>query len=184
MQRRTKILIAAGMVAVIFVSAYTISGQHRKATKEPQIIELTEVVETDKMSETAEETEPPELPYDEEELELLAHLINGEAGADYCSDDLKFYVGSVALNRVASEYFPNTLEAVIFQEGQYACTWDGNYDKEPSEACYEIAEELLIYGSVLPENVLFQAEFKQGDGTYCKEQNMYFCYKEKEEAKK
>jgi hypothetical protein len=86
-------------------------------------------------------------------------------------------VGSVVLNRVASEYFPDTMYEVIYQKGQYACTWDGNIEKEPNERAYKIAEDLLRNGSVLPANVIFQAEFKQGDGVYSKVQNMYFCYK-------
>lgn len=114
---------------------------------------------------------------DEKELEMLAHLIGGEAGADWCKDEMLYYVGSVVLNRMNSKDFPNTMEGVIFQKGQYACTWDGNYNRTPSERCYRIAEQLLTYGSVLPENVVFQAEFKQGSGVYEKVQNMYFCYK-------
>lgn len=112
----------------------------------------------------------------ETDVEMLAHLLNGEAGADWCSDEMVYYVGSVVLNRVNSDRFPDTLEEVIFQKGQYACTWDGNYDKTPSERCYKIAEDLLINGSVLPSNVVFQAEFEQGSGIYKKVQNMYFCY--------
>lgn len=113
----------------------------------------------------------------EKELYLLAHLINAEAGSDWCSDDLMRYVGSVALNRVAHEdaYFPDTLEEVIYQPGQYACTWDGNFYKEPVERAWIIAKELLDNGSVLPENVVFQSQFPQGSGVYIQEQNMYLC---------
>lgn len=112
----------------------------------------------------------------ENDLYILAHLINGEAGADWCSDNMMYGVGSVVLNRVSHELFPDSIEEVVFQEGQYACTWDGNYDKEPCERAWTIAELLLKNGSVLPENVIFQANFEQGDGTFLKEQNMYFCY--------
>lgn len=121
----------------------------------------------------------PSIPVDTsptDEIEMMAHLLNGEAGADYCSDEMIYYVGSVALNRVESDRFPNTLEEVINQPGQYACTWDGNYNKEPSTRCYRIAEDLLNNGSVLPSAVVFQAEFMQGSGLYVKEGNLYFCY--------
>lgn len=114
---------------------------------------------------------------DDNELEMLAHLLGGEAGADWCEDKMLYYVGSVVLNRVKSAYFPNTIKDVIFQKGQYSCTWDGNYYRTPSERCYRIAEELLTYGSLLPEDVVFQAEFEQGSGVYEKVQNMYFCYR-------
>jgi hypothetical protein len=114
-----------------------------------------------------------------DDLELLAHLINAEAGATYCSDEMRYMVGAVALNRVESEDFPDTLEEVIFQDSpclQYACITDGNFEKEPTDSCYEIAEDLLMNGSEIPNNVVYQAEFEQGSGTYKKIGNMYFCY--------
>lgn len=138
-------------------------------------VEKAEPVEDVSAEELIEVVEP--VVIDENELEMLAHLINGEAGADWCEDEMLYYVGSVVLNRMNSKDFPNTMEGVIFQKGQYACTWDGNYNRTPSERCYRIAEQLLTYGSVLPENVVFQAEFKQGSGVYEKVQNMYFCYR-------
>lgn len=165
-----------GITALIFASAYIAKQPAEKPQEIICLDNYTEVIYLDSFEE-----EPPECPYDMEELELLAHLINAEAGADWCSDDMKYYVGSVALNRVKSEDFPETLKEVIYQEGQYACIIDGNFKKEPTDACWEIAEDLLINGPALPESVVFQAEFEQGDGIYCKEQNMYFCYKEKEE---
>lgn len=111
----------------------------------------------------------------QKELYLLSHLINAEAGSDWCSDDLMRYVGSVALNRVQHEAFPDSLEEVIYQPGQYACLWDGNFEKEPSERAVRIAKELLEGGSVLPVDVVFQAEFIQGSGCYIQEQNTYLC---------
>ena len=111
----------------------------------------------------------------EKDLYLLSHLINAEAGSNWCSDDLMRYVGSVALNRVDHAAFPNTLEEVIYQPGQYACLWDGNFDKVPCERAVRIAKELLDNGSVLPANVVFQSEFPQGSGIYIQEQNTYLC---------
>ena len=111
------------------------------------------------------------------DLYILAHLINGEAGGcEWCSDAMCYYVGSVVLNRVSSDIFPDSIHDVAFQSGQYACTWDGNYDKPMLERSWTIAEDLLSNGSLLPEGVLYQANFPQGSGVYCQEQNMYFCY--------
>lgn len=115
--------------------------------------------------------------YSYDEVEMLAHLINGEAGADWCSDTTRYYVGSVVLNRVNSYEFPDTIYGVIFQSGQYACTWDGNYDRTPSQRCYEIAKDLLENGSWLPNNVVFQANFSQGSGVYDCIDGVYFCYR-------
>lgn len=144
---------------------------------EEKIVETTEttIETTEIITETEVETAPPPV-VDKYELELLAHLLVGEAGANWCTDEMIYYVGSVALNRVASKYFPDTLEGVIYAKGQYACTWDGNFNRTPLERHYRIAEDLLLNGSVLPADVVYQAEFKQGSGVYKKVQNMYFCY--------
>lgn len=115
-------------------------------------------------------------PYSEEDYELLAHLLMGEAGADWCEDEMLFMVGCVALNRVKSDSFPDTLKEVIYQKGQYQCVVDGNFDREPTDRCWEIAFELLMEGSYIPENVVYQSEFRQGSGLFMKVQNMYFCY--------
>lgn len=112
----------------------------------------------------------------EEDVELLAHVLYAEAGSDWLSDDLIYSVGSVVINRINSSYFPDNLYDVIYQENQYACVEDGNINKNPSQRCYDIAEDLLRNGSRLPENVVFQAGFTQGIGTYKVEQNVYFCY--------
>lgn len=107
------------------------------------------------------------------DLEILARIINGESGSDWCSDKMQLYVGSVFLNRVKSQHFPNTFEEVAFQQGQYSCTHPGGgYWKEPNERAYANAELLLREGSQL-EGYLFQANFEQGRDTI-KVQNMYF----------
>ena len=85
------------------------------------------------------------------------------------------------LNRVKDSRFPNTFEEVAFQKRQYACTRDGNYYRKPTDRNIVNAKYLLENGSVLPENVVFQAEFKQGKGVYKaikigKRRKMYFCY--------
>lgn len=119
-----------------------------------------------------------EVIVDDEELDMLSRLISAEAGANYCSYELMLYTGSVVLNRIEHESFPDDMKSVIYQQGQYACVNNGSFYKEPTERACQAAQELLEGGSVLPSNVVFQAQFKQGDGVYIKEQNMYFCYKE------
>ena len=99
---------------------------------------------------------------DQSKVYMLAHLIGGEAGADWCTDELQLAVGSVVLNRIASDRFPNTMEEVIFQDGQYSVTWNGAYYNEPTERTVANAKYLLINGPTIPEDVLFQANFKQG----------------------
>lgn len=145
---------------------------------EEVIEEVTEI--TQEVTESTEHNEVVNVGYPgiitEEDIDLLAHLLYAEAGSSWIADETLYYVGSVVLNRVNSKYFPDTLYDVIYQKGQYACTWDGNIEKDPTPRCYEIAEDLLKNGSVLPENVVYQASFKQGSGVYSYQDTLYFCY--------
>jgi len=116
----------------------------------------------------------------EYEVELLSHLIMGEA--DVQNERDMQGVAVVAINRVASPNYPHTLKGVIFQKGQYACTWNGNFEKEPTKKCYEIAREVLLAGERygIPSNVLYQAQFKQGTETFevveTRFSTHYYCY--------
>lgn len=143
-------------------------------TLEPTIEPTVSPIVEPTLEPTVTPTQTPSV--DKNELDLLAHLIYAEAGSDWCKDEMLYGVGSVVLNRMASDNYPSTMYGVIYQKGQYACTWDGNINKKPNERAYRIAEDLLLNGSTLPEKVIYQAEFKQGTGVYKKVQNMYFCY--------
>lgn len=57
-------------------------------------------------------------PYSEEEVTMIAAIIQCEAGNQ--SDDGQRYVADSILNRVDSPWFPNTVLEVINQPGQYA----------------------------------------------------------------
>ncbi|MBS6954250.1 MAG: cell wall hydrolase [Enterocloster asparagiformis] len=121
---------------------------------------------------SSEESEIPQ--YTENDLYVLAHLICGEAQG--CSDEEQRYVGSVVLNRVKHPEFPDTIEAVVYEPGQYACVSDGNYDRDPTEANWENARWLLENGSVLPDKVIWQSRGKQGKGVYIKTKWHSYCY--------
>ena len=127
-------------------------------------------------------TEPPadevKTMINEESLFILSHIMGGECGADWCSDEMQIATGSVFLNRIESEYFPDDAKSVAFQSGQYACTKNGGgYWKEPTQRTVDNARYLLEHGSQLPDNVLFQSQFKQGDGVYKQVGNQFYCYK-------
>ena len=85
------------------------------------------------------------------------------------------YVGSVVLNRVKSDEFPNTIKEVVFQKGQYACIKDGNYYRKPTDSNWENARRLLENDSVLPDDVLFQSTCEQGVEVYLKTKYHYYC---------
>lgn len=119
-------------------------------------------------------SEEPVKTYTDEELYLLAHVLAGECQS--CPDNEQLYVGSVVLNRKAHPDFPDTIESVVFQKGQYACIDDGNYDREPTDRNWSNAKWLLENGSVLPANVVWQSGCRQGKGVYIRTKWHYYCY--------
>ena len=136
-------------------------------------------------------TEPPtepietQPPYTEEELEMLAIVIYQEAGADKCSDETRLMVGTVVMNRIADDRFPATMYEVLTQEAQYGrLHWTGivwpdrvsdPYEAHAVERAYAIAERILLGERALPEDVVWQAEFKQGTEVVAFQDGMYFC---------
>lgn len=122
-----------------------------------------------------------EKPYTDDDLYCLAHIINAEAGDDNCTHEHRVAVGSVVLNRVAADDFPDTVRGVVFDPGQYSPTWNGSFDKEPSQDSWDTAEFLLENGSQIPEDCIWQAEFKQGSGEWDRFKTIYgityICYR-------
>ena len=82
-------------------------------------------------------------------------------------------------------FFPDTIYGVLHQgegtkQAQYA---PGTLKKmqvvEPPEKAYRWTEEVFREGSIGPSNLVFQANFIQGDEVWLKYGNMYFCTTEK-----
>lgn len=99
-----------------------------------------------------------EMSYTDEDLYVLSHIISAEAGN--CQEEMMLYVGSVVLNRVEDDRFPNTIYDVVFQTEpslQYRPIENGEYEKEPTEGALEAAKKLLEEGSVLPADVIYQS---------------------------
>lgn len=95
----------------------------------------------------------------------MLKVVTCECGSDYCPDLDQYLVMKVVENRIKSNRYPNSIQEVIFQEGQYACTWDGSWEtKIPDERTKENVRKYLR-GEVdtgAPDNLLYQAMFIQG----------------------
>lgn len=120
--------------------------------------------------------------YTEEDLDLLARIINAEAGCTWIPDWVQQCVGSVVLNRVKSPHFPNTIREVIYQPGQYSPTWNGMINLTPDARTIANARYLLEHGSITPDNVTGQNGIITGGGVYKSYYDsilgttIYFCY--------
>ena len=120
----------------------------------------------------------------ERDREILACVIYQEAGGDAASDLCRKMVGDVVLNRVDDERFPDTIEEVLTQEGQYG-NWSETgivWPKRASNAgeaeavkrAYRIAEELLrgehsdLYGNgyIWQAQIILGVDNVFADGLY------------------
>ncbi|SFL08055.1 cell wall hydrolase [Halanaerobium salsuginis] len=77
-----------------------------------------------------------------DDILLLARVINGEArGEDFKG---KVAVGSVILNRIKDNKFPNTIRGVILQKGQFSSLMDGQANYYPGEEELQAARAALL----------------------------------------
>ena len=120
---------------------------------------------------------------DFDELYLLAKVIEAEAGSDWLSDEWRMSVGEVVLNRVASPEFPDTVEEVVFQRGQYYGRDNAFFMAlRPSERSVDAAVRLLCGERVLcEESVVFQSNYILGSGIFRELEDerlgtTYLCY--------
>lgn len=165
------------------VSTQSTEENITSSKKETSVVEL--YIQEDNLQDE-EETKT----YSKDDVALLAHIINAEQGIEYDNEEktnkLQIYTGQVVLNRMNQEYRgASTIEEVLYSPGQYACISDCSWDNPVSERAYKNAELLLsgapyweIYNiPQMPDDVIFQAEFTQGSGTWLQVGDTYFCYK-------
>lgn len=121
------------------------------------------------------------------DLDLLAAAIFYEAGSDCCADEHQQLVGQVIINRMNDTRYPDTIYDVITDTkfGIQYSTSDrilrdaGNHDIIP-QRCYDNALVVLNGEIECPDDVIFQANFKQGKGIYkifeTPYSTTYFCH--------
>ena len=79
--------------------------------------------------------------YSEADIQLLAHLIYGEArGESYVG---QVAVGAVVMNRIKSSSFPNTMSGVIYQKYAFTAVSDGQINLTPNETARKAALDAI-----------------------------------------
>jgi len=80
-------------------------------------------------------------PSSNRNLDLLAHLVYGEArGEPYIG---QVAVAAVVINRTRDSRFPNTIAGVIYQPGAFDAVSDGQINLAPNETAYKAAKDAL-----------------------------------------
>lgn len=114
----------------------------------------------------------------DEEYRMLVLAVYLESGNQ--SYSCKEAVASVILNRLNSEEFPDTIYSVLLQEDQF--TIDFNQTDIPDSDCYLAVDNVLNYGSVLPNEVkYFFADYCTDEWLWSREvytiiDNVVFAY--------
>lgn len=101
-------------------------AEQAAAIREEELLSSTRIREAEK---------PKKVTITKSEEQMLLKLTMAEAGGEDLEG--KALVMRVVLNRVLDSAFPNTVEEVITQAGQFSPLWDGRYyDMVPDEQCY------------------------------------------------
>ncbi|MBQ3194687.1 MAG: cell wall hydrolase [Oscillospiraceae bacterium] len=115
----------------------------------------------------------PEIQLTPEEKRLLAKVVWVEAQGE-CADGQQA-VAEVVLNRLHSEKFSNTLNGVIYAEGQFRSVPFLD-DAKPSQAQYEAIERALYGPYILPEEVFYFATYPSTVDVWGEIGGHIFCY--------
>lgn len=137
------IIKGAGVAVSLIVLSQLFLGSRDQSEPEKPDIEISDRIEEDDpdVLENERVRQGNTIDIDEKELEMLVRVISGEARGEPLEGQIA--VGAVVINRVLSNKFPDDLEEVIFQEGQFIAIDDGYYDLEPTEKSYEAALRAL-----------------------------------------
>lgn len=104
------------------------------------------------------------LNYTQEELDLMAAIIECEAGGE-CYEG-KIAVGAVIMNRINSDRFPNTLEEVVYQKGQFSPAASGKLAnvlaRGAREDCYDAARAVFAGENTIGDKLFFNCGKGQG----------------------
>lgn len=99
---------------------------------------------------------------EQEDLDIIAKVIQHEADPAYCEWEHSLAVGVVILNRVASPYFHgDTVKEVVAWPGQYLPSYTWGFENVPRR-CYDAAKAVMDGDHDIPSDVYWQAEFPQG----------------------
>lgn len=116
------------------------------------------------------ETKGMTIGVSKDDMELIALITMAEAEGE--SERGKRLVISTILNRLDSEYFPDSVEEVIYQPGQFSSVWNGRIDKcHVQSDIYQLVKEEIKFRTD-DEVIFFHADkysnygvpmFREGD---------------------
>lgn len=110
-----------------------------------------------------------------ENIRMIALAMDKESNGTIEDD---YGVGSVLVNRIGHWGFPSTIREILFAPYQYPWVDNETIQEQPTEDSLIKAYDIWINGTnIFSNNVVFQAQFTQGDGVYALIGVHYYCYK-------
>lgn len=98
---------------------------------------------------------------EQENLDIIAKVIQNEADPAWCEWEHSVAVGAVVCNRVASPYFPDTVREVVAQPGQYLKIYTYGFENT-SRLAYLAAKAALDGDHDVPSDAYWQDTHRQG----------------------
>lgn len=144
MHRLIKVITVPILCGIVIASSFFISefhsdGEDVAAISKAIVVEKTEPVITVSQEESITEVIPEMSRGD---VELIALVTMAEAEGE-CEEGKRLVIDTV-LNRVDSDYFPDTVYEVIYQPNQFSSMWNGRVDRceVREDICELVYEEL------------------------------------------
>lgn len=144
MHRLIKVITVPILCGIVIASSFFISefhsdGEDVAAISKAIVVEKTEPVITVSQEESITEVIPE---MSREDVELIALVTMAEAEGE-CEEGKRLVIDTV-LNRVDSDYFPDTVYEVIYQPNQFSSMWNGRVDRceVREDICELVYEEL------------------------------------------
>ena len=140
---RLLIVILVAVVVLVFGVVFD-EVSSKEANDIATNSEVEQVVLTTDICTTESELEPEPEPtmLTEEEIDLIALVVMAEAEGE-CELGKRLVIDTI-LNRVDSEYWPDTVSEVIWQPNQFTSMWNGRADRcyVRDDICHLVMEEL------------------------------------------
>lgn len=89
--------------------------------------------------------------FSDDDMQMLYQLVHAESGnQDLTAQEA---VASVVINRVMSEYFPNSVSSVIFADGQFSVVDNGSIWCTPSERSIQAVNNVCANGVTIKKTI-------------------------------
>lgn len=164
---KTKILIVM-MILIMLVGSVPVNAKTKPKTFQETLQQTAQII-TKIIQKYLEVVES---------VNLIAEVIYWENWYTDKERKTARWTGGVVMNRVKSPNYPNTVKEVLYQKHpvQYSTT-EYFFTKELPKECYEMAWDIYLNGvPEMPDNVVYQATFKQGSGEWKNLNGESFCY--------